>query len=74
MKLKTVDGVTIDYREKLPDGVTVLYTCCYGYDMFKALPKVVEVEKKKVFCLTGWNSDRGLAYYRDYRQFARRIK
>lgn len=74
MKLKKIDGVKVSYREKLPDGVTVLYVNCYEYSMYKTLPEVVESEEGKTFGLTGWNSDRGVAYYRSDIRYLKEVK
>jgi hypothetical protein len=43
----------------------VLETDCSDYDTFVALPRVVERDGVK-FGLTGWNSDRGTAYYKNW--------
>jgi len=37
---------------------------CWDYDYFLSLPEVLEIEGS-IYCRTGWNSDSGLAYFRD---------
>jgi len=49
--------------EVLPNGVTVLTTSCVDLYRYSALPDVVSYDGSD-FGLTGWNSDRGLAYYK----------
>jgi hypothetical protein len=42
----------------------VLEINCADHDAFVALPHIVELDGIK-FGLTGWNSDRGMAYYKN---------
>jgi hypothetical protein len=44
-------------------------TDCTDYDQYKVLPHAAELEGR-VYVKTGWNSDRGRAYYKTGRQFA----
>lgn len=49
------------------DGVCVLETPCADYEEYRTLPRVVYITLygRSIFGLTGWNSDHGVAYYRD---------
>jgi hypothetical protein len=51
-------------------GLNELVVECADYDVYATLPRVVEY-KGATYGLTGWNSDRGQAYYRDDVQVAR---
>ena len=44
------------------EGVGCLVTGCADYDEYRALPQVVRYEER-LYGRTGWNSDRGVAYY-----------
>jgi len=58
------DHITIKADYHLAD-CRVLETDCADHDAFVALPRVVERDGVK-FGLTGWNSDRGMAYYKNW--------
>lgn len=45
------------------DGETILVADCAGYEVFEALPRVLNYEGKN-FGLTGWSSDTDRAYWR----------
>jgi hypothetical protein len=47
----------------LPDGVRYLETRGCDYTEVRTLPNVVEFNGER-YGFTGWNSDRGIAYYR----------
>jgi len=55
------------------EGVTVLTTDCSGYDDFRTLPSVV-VYEGCLYGKTGWNSDRGVAYFRSDAHIALGVK
>jgi hypothetical protein len=60
----TADGfVLVRAKLDLPD-CQCLEVDCAEHDAFEALPRVVEMGGT-LFGLTGWNSDRGVAYYKD---------
>lgn len=61
--------VTADYY--YADG-RCLETNCGDYDAYMALPRVVEKDGTR-FGLTGWNSDRGVAYYKSTAATARAV-
>lgn len=50
--------------------VVCLTVDCADYDAFKALPKCLEYQLE-LCTLTGWNSDRGRAYYKSGLPLAR---
>ncbi len=45
---------------------------CADHDTYMSLPRVVEKDGD-LFGLTGWNSDRGMAYYKTGVPFARTV-
>lgn len=49
--------------ELLPDGIAVAMTRCADHDAFVKLPEAVEIGDI-AYRKSGWNSDRGVAYYR----------
>jgi len=51
------------------EGETVLVTDCRDYDHFRTLPTVVEYNGRECG-RTGWNSDRGEAYYKSHMSIA----
>jgi len=61
MKAYRVDAIGV-LRYEVVDGVGVLVTSCRDYDEYSQLPQVVRYEGE-VLGKTGWNSDRGIAYY-----------
>jgi len=69
MTANRVEAVTVLAVEKLPDGVIVLIVPCGSYDEYRNLPHVVSREGA-YYGRTGWNSDRGIAYFRDDAEFA----
>jgi hypothetical protein len=59
-----IDAIRIiSAREQTSGELAVLVTSCLDHDDFQALPRAVEY-RGRVFGLTGWNSDRHVAYYR----------
>lgn len=64
-----VSAITVNEVQTLPNGVQVCIVPCSGYDAFKALPAAIDFEDKR-YGLTGWNSDRYVAYYRTDRAVA----
>lgn len=62
--------IRADYR--LSD-CRVLETDCMRYDAYLGLPRVVE-RTGVLFGLTGWNSDRGVAYYKDTAMLGQAVK
>ena len=67
MKAKAIENtIQITTSETLPDGVKVAITDCADYQAFKKLPKAIELNGV-AYALTGWNSDRFCAYYRNDR-------
>lgn len=57
-------AVRVIVAEQFDGGTCLTVDCSNGYDDFKSLPQAVTFNGK-VFGKTGWNSDRGVAYYRD---------
>ena len=55
--------ITVQSVEYLPDGVTVAVVSCLDHSEFKVLPCAIEYNGNG-FALSGWNSDRFIAYYR----------
>jgi hypothetical protein len=51
------------------DGTTCLKVRCTGFEHFMQLPAAVMYDDR-IFGKTGWNSDRGEAYYRDDQKVA----
>ena len=51
-------------REELPNGVSVMKVPCEGFQSYKALPIAIRYEGKD-HAITGFNTDLGVAYYRD---------
>jgi len=51
-------------HERLLEMVRVIETDCSDHDVFSALPRVVEMGGI-VYGLTGWDSDHGVAFYRN---------
>ena len=49
--------------ETLPDNVSVATVRCGNYNEFDKLPSAINYDSKS-YALTGWNSDRNIAYYR----------
>jgi hypothetical protein len=66
------DHITIKADYHLAD-CRVLETDCADYDAFAALPRVVERDGV-MFGLTGWNSDRGMAYYKNWIALAKVVR
>lgn len=56
-----VKAITINHHYPL-DNDFWLETDCADYDALKTLPKVVQFDGR-TYGQTGWNSDRGVAYY-----------
>jgi hypothetical protein len=54
------------------DNELIIEVDCTDYDAFKALPKAVEVQGK-LLALTGWNSDRCYACYKERGLVARKV-
>lgn len=63
------DAIRILAVEKC-DGTTFLTIDCRDWDVMRGLPKLVSFDGR-VFGKTGWNSDRGIAYYSDAVRIAR---
>lgn len=62
---KSREDVVPIYRIDYIDNVTIaVVNGIWDYDKFLLLPEVLEIEGS-IYCRTGWNSDGGLAYYRD---------
>jgi hypothetical protein len=72
-----MEAVKVDYIVILEmnqfDEITTLTTECVDYDAFMALPSAVEF-KGQIFGKSGWNSDRGKAYYNNNTRVARSIR
>lgn len=60
-------------EDKLETGNSCLTTSCTDYDDFKSLPRVVAYQGVH-FALTGWNSDRNLAYYQSGKPVAHKVR
>lgn len=60
---KPVVGAVVIKQVDRHASTTCLTTTCPDYDAYKALPDAVEFGGA-VFGKTGWNSDRGDAYYK----------
>lgn len=61
MQAKAVKGIRVLYHDTF-EGTLCLVCNCADFDCFKALPDVVEFQGK--LCgKTGWNSDKGCAYF-----------
>jgi hypothetical protein len=61
--------------EALPDGDNCAVLAIGGdgdYDAYRALPRVVSIGGQ-VYTATGWNSDRGEAYYKRNRTIAKKV-
>lgn len=56
-------GVDIRKVECLPNGVVILVADCNSYSFFDKLPGFVRF-KGNAYGKAGWNSDRGVAYFR----------
>ena len=54
------------------NGVHVVSVRCADYDVFVGLPRAIEFEGR-LLGLTGWNSDRHLAYYKSNVVLARSV-
>lgn len=66
MKAIGKDVVSVLRVEALPNGVVVILTPCADYNVFNSLPFGIEFEGG-IYGRSGWNSDRGEAYFRsDY--------
>lgn len=63
------DAVQIISNETLPCGVRVLTTPCDDYKTYKALPKAVALDERE-YGLSGWDSDKCVAYFRSDRRVA----
>jgi hypothetical protein len=57
------DIIPILEIQNLPDGVAVAIVPCSDHGAFTALPGGIEIGGR-IHGKTGWNSDRGIAYYR----------
>jgi hypothetical protein len=64
--IPTNDLVAIQIIEQ--DGITWASTNCRDYDVFAALPQTVMLNGKRLG-KSGWNSDRGIAYYKSNSTF-----
>lgn len=67
MMATRVDNAIVITSSQTRDGICVLETPCNTFSDYKSLPTIVHISAfgKSIFALTGWNSDRGVAYYRD---------
>ena len=63
MEAKVMDRYIMIKADYQLGDCRVLETDCADYDAYTALPRVVERDGV-LFGLTGWNSDRGMAYYK----------
>tara|TARA_Y100000114_G_scaffold111054_1_gene104806 strand:- start:369 stop:590 length:222 start_codon:yes stop_codon:yes gene_type:complete len=64
MKAQAIkNAINIIRVETLPNGVKVIITECVDHKDFKRLPKAVSLNGE-TFGLTGWNSDKFIAYFR----------
>jgi hypothetical protein len=70
--LVSQDKIQVRAIEKC-DNVTCLIVDCLNYEAYKGLPDLVEYDSQ-TFGLTGWNSDRHYACYRNDATWAKRIK
>lgn len=58
------DAISVIQVDHVDGGVCLTVDCFGGHDKYKSLPQAV-MFMDKVYGKTGWNSDRGVAYYRD---------
>lgn len=63
MQATAIQAITILSIEHI-EGDTILLTTCPDYDAFRALPQAVDFDGT-TYGLTGWNSDRCIACYKD---------
>ena len=73
LQAKIVPGYIRVSTVGIQDGVSCLSVDCPDYDARKALPEVLEYEGK-LHCLTGWNSDVNMAYYKNVPMLAKVVK
>jgi hypothetical protein len=66
-----VAAVSVISSYKL-EGALWVEVPCSGYEALEALPAALEYEGK-VCGRTGWNSDRGVAYYSSSRKVAKGV-
>jgi len=66
MVARSIAGaVSVLSSEILPNGVGVLTAPCHSQTNFAAMPAAVRFGRDgDCYGLSGWNSDRGVAYYR----------
>jgi hypothetical protein len=57
------DHFPVSALAALPDGTTAAVVPCSDHEMFESLPPALEIAGD-LYGKTGWNSDRGVAYYR----------
>jgi hypothetical protein len=69
-KATRVDLLQIVQYGRLPDGVHIVEVPCADHDAYLKLPKGLSFEDR-TYGLSGWNSDRCVAYYRTDRLVAR---
>lgn len=72
LNLYEAKGVIPVDMEIILDDRLVVETTCVDYDQFRSLPQLV-MFKFKTLKLTGWNSDRQRACYKETNQVARKV-
>jgi len=70
-RIPVIAAYTMPY-DTILEMVHVIEADCPDYDAFCALPKVVEMDAI-TYGLTGWNSDRGVAFYRSDAKMAKAL-
>ena len=69
MKATKVDAIKVNEFGTI-QGIQWFTTDCHDYDAFLSLPKACDLGGT-VYALTGWNSDRNVAYFQSNQKFAR---
>lgn len=64
------DIIPVINLELLSDGVNLATVKCRNFEKYESLPEVMEVDSK-LFNKMGWNSDIGIAYYKDIKKFGK---
>lgn len=72
MKAKEIKGTVPVLNQFFFDNEHSFETSCLDYDDYERLPNAVELDGR-MYVKTGWNSDRGRAYYKTGRPVAKAI-
>jgi len=64
-----LNSLVVLYSDTSPDGERGLTVSCADFSVYKVLPAAVTCEGI-AYGLTGWNSDRGHAYYKTGQRLA----